>query len=132
MNIKDAAIYSGLPTKTIRYYDEIGLVTPPRDANGYRAFREPELHRLVFVAHARALGFTIDDCRALLMLYDDDQRASADVKRIANEHLQRIESKISDLETMRETLSHLIDKCHGDQRPDCPILENFRRVHEAE
>jgi len=127
MNIKDAALQSGLPTKTIRYYDEIGLITPPRNTNGYRAFYETELHQLAFVAHARALGFTIEDCRALLKLYEDDQRASADVKRIAKEHLKQIEAKISDLETMRDTLSHLIDECNGDQRPDCPILENFRR-----
>ena len=126
MNIKDAARHSGLPAKTIRYYDEIGLVTPPRDPNGYRAFQETELHQLVFVAHARALGFTIEDCRALLLLYEDDQRASADVKRIAKEHLKQIEAKISDLQTMRDTLSHLIDECHGDHRPDCPILDNFR------
>ncbi len=126
MNIKDAALYSGLPAKTIRYYDEIGLISPPRDDNGYRTFEKTELHQLVFVAHARALGFTIEDCRALLMLYKDDQRASADVKRIANEHLKHIETKISDLETMRDTLSHLINECHGDQRPDCPILDNFR------
>jgi len=127
VNIKDAASYSGLPAKTIRYYDEIGLISPPRDDNGYRAFEETELHQLVFVAHARALGFTIEDCRALLMLYKDDQRASADVKRIANEHLKHIERKISDLEAMRKTLSHLINECHGDQRPDCPILDNFRQ-----
>ncbi len=128
MNIKDAALHSGLPAKTIRYYDEIGLVTPPRDSNGYRAFQETELHQLVFVAHARALGFTIEDCRALLTLYKDDQRASADVKRIAKEHLKQIETKISDLQTMRDTLSHLIDECNGDQRPDCPILDNFRQL----
>lgn len=125
MNIGDVATRSGLPAKTIRYYEDIGLVKPLRDTNGYRAFREPELHKLVFLARARALGFTIEDCRALLALYDDETRASADVKKIANEHLAKIEAKITDLIAMRETLSHLISSCAGDHRPDCPILRNL-------
>ncbi len=125
MNIGDVASRSGLPAKTIRYYEEIGLVKPLRDTNGYRAFREPELHKLVFLARARALGFTIEDCRALLALYDDETRASADVKKIANEHLTKIEAKIADLNSMRDTLSHLVDACAGDHRPDCPILRNL-------
>lgn len=125
MNIGDAVIQTGLPAKTIRYYDDIGLVNPPRDSSGYRSFQEKELHTLTFIAHARALGFTIEDCRALLALYEDETRASTDVKRIANQHLKQIETKIADLNAMSYTLSNLIDKCAGDDRPDCPILESI-------
>lgn len=125
MNIGNVSTLSGLPVKTIRYYEDIGLVSPLRDANGYRAFREKELHKLAFLGRARSLGFTIEDCRALLALYDDETRASADVKRIANEHLEQIETKITGLEAMRDTLSHLIDECAGDLRPDCPILKDL-------
>jgi Cu(I)-responsive transcriptional regulator len=125
MNIGDVSALSGLPAKTIRYYEDIGLIKPLRDTNGYRAFRQQELHKLAFLGRARSLGFTIEDCRALLALYDDETRASADVKRIANEHLEQIETKIANLESMRDTLSHLIDECAGDHRPDCPILEDL-------
>ncbi len=125
MNIKRAALESGLPVKTIRYYDEIDLINPARDDNGYRDFRDTDLHKLTFVAQARSLGFTIEDCRTLLALYEDDDRASADVKRIANQHLTQIQAKIAKLNTMSDTLSHLINECAGDDRPDCPILDNF-------
>ena len=125
MNIKHAALESGLPVKTIRYYDEIDLINPARDSNGYRDFRDTDLHKLTFVAQARSLGFTIEDCRTLLALYEDDDRASADVKRIANQHLTQIQAKIAKLNTMSNTLSHLINECAGDDRPDCPILDNF-------
>ncbi len=125
MNIGDVSARSGLPAKTIRYYEDIGLVKPLRDTNGYRAFQEKELHKLAFLARSRALGFTIEDCRTLLALYEDETRASSDVKRVANEHLEQIESKINDLIAMRETLSHLIKECAGDHRPDCPILSNL-------
>jgi len=125
MNIGDVAEKSGLPPKTIRYYEEIGLVTPQRAANGYRTFRESDLHKLTFLGRARSLGFSIEDCRALLALYEDDSRASADVKRIAKDHLARIDRKISELTAMRGTLSHLVRECAGDDRPDCPILQGL-------
>ncbi|RMD94973.1 MAG: Cu(I)-responsive transcriptional regulator [Alphaproteobacteria bacterium] len=125
MNIGDVAERSGLPAKTIRYYEEIGLIRPRRDANGYRAFDARDLHKLTFLARARALGFSIEDCRALLALYEDDSRASADVKRIAQRHLAQIDAKIADLRAMRATLAHLVEACHGDDRPDCPILEDL-------
>lgn len=125
MNIGEIAARSGLPAKTIRYYEDIGLVKPLRDSNGYRAFRQQELHKLAFLARARALGFTIEDCRTLLALYEDESRASADVKQVANEHLAKIESKLTDLNAMRDTLSHLISCCAGDDRPDCPILQGL-------
>ena len=127
MNIGEAAERSGLPPKTIRYYEDIGLVTPPRDANGYRAFRDSDAHKLTFLGRARALGFTIEDCRNLLALWEDTDRASADVRAIAKGHLQEIEDKIADLQAMQATLSDLVRDCAGDDRPDCPILSTLGR-----
>ncbi|HFQ15708.1 MAG TPA: Cu(I)-responsive transcriptional regulator [Rhodobacteraceae bacterium] len=125
MNIGQAAEQTGLPAKTIRYYEEIRLINPHRAENGYRSFAEKDLHKLTFLARARGLGFSIEDCRVLLALYEDDERASADVKRVAQEHLSRIENKIRDLKAMRETLADLVDACAGDHLPDCPILEGL-------
>jgi len=125
MNIKEAAARVNLPIKTVRYYDEINLINPLRDSNGYRDFQSGDLHKLAFVSQARSLGFTIDDCRALLAMYEDESRASADVKKLAKQHLVEIETRIDQLNSMRDTLSHLINKCAGDDRPECPILENF-------
>ncbi|MEH7826995.1 Cu(I)-responsive transcriptional regulator [Gemmobacter denitrificans] len=122
MNIKDVARRAGLPAKTIRYYEEIGLIRPLRQANGYRSFRDSDLHKLSFIGRARSLGFSIEDCRTLLALYEDKGRASADVKALAGTHLERISAKIAELEAMRRTLSGLVDACAGDERPDCPIL----------
>ncbi len=125
MNISEAARHSGLPAKTIRYYEDIGLVTPLRDANGYRAFRQRDAHKLAFLARARTLGFSIEDCRTLLALWEDKERASADVRDVARDHLNRIEAKIADLEAMRDTLSNLVKTCAGNDRPDCPILKEL-------
>jgi Cu(I)-responsive transcriptional regulator len=125
LNIGDVAKQTGLRAKTIRYYEDIGLVKPLRDTNDYRVFRDSDLHKLTFLARARALGFTIDDCRALLALYEDESRASADVKAIARKHLDEIEAKIKDLQAMYATLTHLAEECAGDGRPDCPILEGL-------
>lgn len=125
MNIGDVAQASGLPAKTIRYYEDIGLVRPSRGENGYRRFGTSDLHKLTFLARARSLGFSIEDCRTLLSLYEDRERASADVKALAGEHLERIEKKIAELEALRATLQHLIGSCHGDDRPDCPILDDL-------
>ncbi len=127
MNIGEVAARAGLPAKTIRYYEDIGLIKPPRDTNGYRAFGEVELHKLAFLARARALGFRIEDCRDLLRLYEDEARSSAEVRAIAQQHLDRIAKKIADLEEMRNTLSDLVDACAGDQRPDCPILASLSK-----
>ncbi|WP_370267687.1 Cu(I)-responsive transcriptional regulator [Nioella sp.] len=127
MNIGDVAERSGLPPKTIRYYEDIGLVTPQRSSNGYRSFRESDLHKLTFLGRARSLGFSIEDCRALLALYEDETRASGDVKRIAKEHLTRIDRKIEELSAMRSTLSHLVHACAGDDRPNCPILNELEQ-----
>ncbi|MFP7672238.1 Cu(I)-responsive transcriptional regulator [Marivita sp. S0852] len=125
MNIGEVAQRAGLPAKTIRYYEDIGLVKPPRDANGYRAFRDSDVHKLAFLSRARALGFTIEDCRTLLTLYEDQTRASADVKQLAEAHLHKIEDKITQLQSMRDTLSDLVHSCAGDNRPDCPILKDL-------
>ncbi len=131
MNIGDVAEASGVPPKTIRYYEDIGLIRPLRSANGYRTFRDSDLHKLAFLGRARALGFSIADCRNLLALYEDDARTSAEVKDIATGHLQEIDKKIADLSEMRATLSELVASCAGDHRPDCPILTSLAESNEA-
>ena len=131
MNIGDAAAATSLPPMTIRYYEDIGLVQPARDTNGYRAFNDTDLHKLRFLGRARALGFSIEDCRALLALYADKSRASAEVKKIAQGHLDDIAVKIADLNAMQSTLKHLVDTCAGDGRPDCPILDDLGAVTSA-
>lgn len=125
MNVGDAARRTGLPAKTIRYYEEIGLIAPQRSANGYRDYTGDDVHRLAFLKRARNLGFSIDECRQLMALYRDRSRASADVRRIASSHVAAIEDKIGELESMRATLQKLIHACHGDGRPECPILEEM-------
>ncbi|WP_299956159.1 Cu(I)-responsive transcriptional regulator [uncultured Roseobacter sp.] len=130
MNISDVASSTGLPVKTIRYYEDIGLVAPARSANGYRQFSDSDLHKLAFIGRARSLGFGIDACRDLLRLYNDQTRASADVKKLAQSHLGEIDRKIAELGQMRATLSHLIDACAGNDRPDCPILADLAADHD--
>ena len=127
MNIGTAATRSGLPAKTIRYYEDIGLVVPDRSANGYRDYGDQDIHRLTFLKRSRSLGFSIDECRLLLSLYEDKHRASSDVKAIALQKIDEIDAKIEALGAMRATLGHLAEHCHGDQRPDCPILEDLAR-----
>ena len=125
MKIADVAEASGLTAKTIRYYEDIGLVRPARGTNGYRAFEETDVHKLRFLARARSLGFSIKECRTLISLYEDRRRASADVKALAEAHLRRIDRKIAELEGLRGTLATLVAQCHGDERPDCPILQDL-------
>ncbi|MBW6506295.1 MAG: Cu(I)-responsive transcriptional regulator [Rhodobacteraceae bacterium] len=132
MNIGDVAQRCGLPAKTIRYYEDIGLIEPLRGANGYRRFRESDLHKLAFLGRARSLGFSIEDCRTLLTLYRDRARASADVKQVAQDHLACIDRKIGDLTQMRQTLSHLVEACAGDERPDCPILADLANLTQGQ
>ncbi|PCJ93301.1 MAG: Cu(I)-responsive transcriptional regulator [Hyphomicrobiales bacterium] len=128
MNIGHAADASGLPTKTIRYYEEIELVRPGRAENGYRDYSDNDVHRLRFLQRARGLGFSIDECRSLLSLYDDEGRASADVKAMALDKISEIDSKISELRSLRNTLSNLAKNCHGDDRPDCPIIDDLAGI----
>ena len=125
MNIKDVAKATELPAKTIRYYEEIGLIRPARGGNGYRSFSAQDLHKLAFLGRARALGFSIADCRVLLALYEDADRSSAEVKAVAQMHLDEIDAKIAALTDMRATLSHLVATCAGNDRPDCPILASL-------
>ncbi len=125
MNIGEVAAQTGLPAKTIRYYEDIGLVTAGRGANGYRVFQNTDAHKLTFLGRARALGFSIEHCRELLALWEDRGRASADVRAVAIGHLDDIEAKISALAAMRDTLSELVQNCAGDGRPDCPILKGL-------
>lgn len=126
MNIGQAAERSGVPAKTIRYYEEIGLVRPSgRAENGYRDFKETDVHKLGFLQRARSLGFTIEDCRALLSLYEDRDRSSADVKALAQKHLAEIVAKIEALESLRGVLAELVETCSGDDRPNCPILADL-------
>jgi MerR family transcriptional regulator, copper efflux regulator len=127
MNIGDVAAQSGLPAKTIRYYEDIGLVKPLRGDNGYRRYRETDAQKLGFLRRARALGFSIEQCRALLALWVDEGRASADVTAIARVHLDEVEAKIADLSAMRDTLAGLIRHCAADGSPNCAILEGLAR-----
>jgi MerR family transcriptional regulator, copper efflux regulator len=125
MNIGEAAERSGLPAKTIRYYEDISLVAPDRAENGYRDYSSSDVHRLRFLHRARNLGFSIDECRLLLSLYSDRNRASADVKAVAEQKLAEIDAKIRELQSLKSALQPLVDCCHGDDRPDCPILDDL-------
>jgi Cu(I)-responsive transcriptional regulator len=132
MNISEAATQSGLPAKTIRYYEEIGLVTPAaRRANGYRDYAVRDVHTLRFLGRARDLGFSVEDCRALAALYTDRNRRSADVKALALGRIAEIDRRLAALVAMRRTLQHLADRCHGDDRPDCPILDDLAGAADA-
>jgi len=125
MNIGTAARQTGLNAKTLRFYEEIGLVRPDRRGNGYRDYDPGDVHTLRFLKRARSLGFSVEECRRLLALYQDRNRTSAEVKRIAKGKLVQIDAKIADLVSLRRTLEHLVEACHGDDRPDCPILEDI-------
>jgi len=131
MNISEAARRSALPVKTIRYYEDIGLVRARRRANGFRDYDEAHVHKLSFVQRARRLGFSIEECRSLLSLYEDTKRASADVKAMAEARIADIDRKLEELQSLRRTLGSLVAACHGDARPDCPILEDLARPRAA-
>jgi len=125
MNIGIASEHSGLPPKTIRYYEDIGLIRPDRADNGYRDYSMSDVHKLAFLHRSRGLGFSIEECRQLLALYEDKTRASADVKSMTQRKVAEIDRKIDELHQLRRMLGHLISNCHGDDRPDCPILDNL-------
>jgi Cu(I)-responsive transcriptional regulator len=130
MNIGQASELSGIPSKTIRYYESIGLLPPPaRKDSGYRDYSNPEIETMRFIQRARKLGFAIKDVCDLLDLWNDTHRTSAQVKSLTKRHISEIESKIQELESMRSTLVTLSDKCHGDDRPDCPILEDLASLN---
>ena len=126
LTVGAAAKATGLPTKTVRYYADIALVAPRgRSQNGYRLYTDTELSKLVFIRRARAFGFSVDGCRALLSLYEDQDRSSADVKRLTLAHLDEIDVKLKELQALRDELAHLAANCKGDNRPDCPILSSL-------
>jgi Cu(I)-responsive transcriptional regulator len=126
MRIGEVAAETGLPAKTIRFYESEGLIQPPsRSAGNYRRYDARHVATLRFIQHARQLGFSLREVAALVALWRDQGRASADVRHLALTHLREIDSRIADLQRMRQTLQHLVERCHGDDRPDCPILEKL-------
>ena len=128
MNIGQAAAGSGVSAKMIRHYEDIGLTKAPgRTASNYRTYLDSEVHVLRFIKRARALGFAVADIKELLGLWQNKTRTSSAVKRIAGKHVEELERKIAELQSMVRTLQHLTRHCHGDHRPDCPILEELER-----
>jgi len=126
MNIGDIAKMSGLPVKTIRYYADIDLVKPSgRSTSGYRKYGEGSINKLVFVRRAREFGFSIDKCRELLSLYENKNRTSAAVKKIATSRLREIERKQEELQALHDELNRFVEGCPGDHLPDCPILDGI-------
>ena len=126
MNIGQAARQSGLSAKMIRYYESIGLLTAAhRSDSGYRIYQAPDLHTLGFIKRARSMGFSLEEVSRLLALWQDRHRASADVKALAGRHVEDLDRRIEELTALRDTLQHLMGHCHGDERPDCPILANL-------
>ncbi len=128
MNIGEVAYQTGLTAKTIRYYEDIELVIADRQANGYRDYAYSHITRLIFLQRARSFGFSIEDCRELLRLYQDDQRDSADVKRLAIERLADLEEKAREIKRLRKTLTQLVEACAGDDGSDCPIISKLAGV----
>ena len=126
MNISQAADQSGVSAKAIRYYESIAPIQPARrSGNGYRDFGADEVHMLRFIARARGLGFSVAEVADLLALYRDKSRASAQVRGLAANAIGRIEDKIAELRSISTALSELVARCHGDDRPDCPILDDL-------
>jgi Cu(I)-responsive transcriptional regulator len=128
MNIGQAAAASGMTAKMIRHYEESGLIRAPRrTTSNYRSYSDNDVHVLRFVKRARALGFSRADIKTLLSLWQDKSRSSSAVKRIARTHIDELERKIAELQAMARTLEHLVHHCHGDHRPECPIIEELAK-----
>lgn len=126
MNIGEVARLSGVSAKTIRYYESIGLIPEAsRTEGGYRTYSGKDVETLRFIHHSRNLGFSVKDVATLLDLWRNQKRASADVKALALAHIDEVDRKINELRKIRDTLMHLTQRCHGDDRPDCPILEEL-------
>lgn len=126
MNIGQAAQASGVSAKMIRHYEGLGLMAaPPRTEAGYRVYGDREVHLLRFIRHSRDLGFSLEQIRALLGLWQDQARPSREVRALAQAHLAELEAKLAELQAMKATLAHLVHCCHGDDRPDCPILDTL-------
>lgn len=132
MNIGTVATRSGVPAKTIRYYESVGLIPPARRAsNGYRHYTEMDIQTLQFIQRARGLGFSVEEVANLLDLWRNKERTSAEVRTVAQRHLTRTEEKIRELESICRVLEDLIRHCHGDNRPECPILDAFSKEAEV-
>lgn len=128
MNIGQAASASGVSQRMIRHYEKIGLIpAPPRRDSGYRDYAEADVHRLRFIANARDLGFPVEEIRELLGLWGATDRASAEVKALAIARADELGRKADALQTLRHSLLALADQCHGDDRPDCPIIEKLQQ-----
>jgi len=125
-NIGEAAKASGVTAKMVRHYEAIGLLPPARRTEaGYRLYGDDDVRMLQFIHRGRALGFSLDQIADLLALWRDKHRASADVRRLALEHINELDRKIAELEAMKRTLASLASSCHGDARSDCPILDDL-------
>ncbi|MDM0121486.1 Cu(I)-responsive transcriptional regulator [Variovorax arabinosiphilus] len=125
-NIGEAARRSGVSARMVRHYEGLGLLPDvARTESGYRQYTEADIHTLRFVKRSRDLGFSMDEIAELVGLWHNRRRTSASVKRIAQKHLGELEQRIADMQAMQRTLSHLVHCCHGDARPDCPILEDL-------
>jgi Cu(I)-responsive transcriptional regulator len=130
MNIGEAAKLSGVSAKMVRHYESLGLLPAvSRTDSGYRQYGEREVHTLRFIRRARDLGFSMAEIGELLKLWQNQRRSSANVKKIAQHHISQLEAKMAEMEAMRKTLKHLVHCCSGDDRPDCPILEELAHGH---
>jgi MerR family copper efflux transcriptional regulator len=127
MNIGEASALTGVPAKTIRYYESMGLLHPARSGGNYRVYGEHEIQMLRFIQRARRLGFSVKEVENLLLLWQDKHRTSAQVRALAAAHIEEIDRKLEELKRIRETLQTLVHRCHGDDRPDCPIIEELAR-----
>ncbi len=126
MNIGQAAKATGVSAKMIRHYESVGLFPEARRTEaGYRQYADKELGTLRFIRSARDLGFSIEQIRALLGLWQDQRRPSREVKALAQAHIDQLEAKLRDMQAMKATLEHLVHCCHGDDRPDCPIIDRL-------
>ena len=133
MNIGDAAKASGVSAKMIRHYESVGLFPEAlRTESGYRQYGEKELSTLRFIRHSRDLGFSIEQIRELLGLWQNRRRPSRQVKALAQAHIQELEEKLQELQAMKATLEHLVHCCHGDDRPDCPIIDTLAQPSATE
>ncbi|NVK18104.1 MAG: Cu(I)-responsive transcriptional regulator [Methylocystaceae bacterium] len=126
MNISKVAKLTGVSAKTIRYYESIELMPEPmRAENGYRDYSDKDVDILKFIQSARKMGFALKDVGNLLQLWQNKNRASRDVRELAERHIKEVENRIFELQNIRDTLKNLVECCHGDDRPDCPILNSF-------
>jgi MerR family copper efflux transcriptional regulator len=129
LNIGEAARLSGISTRMVRHYESLGLLGDVhRSDSGYRQYSAAEVHTLRFIKRSRDMGFSMEQVAELVDLWHNRRRTSASVKRIAQSHLDELEQRIAAMQGMQRTLAHLVHCCHGDQRPDCPILDDLAGI----